>query len=137
MKWSDDCFVRETQVTVLQFLSWISISLCMYLHRALLRLCEALCILVCNLRNKYVQGWARRIKASKLERLVASTGTTLREYHCKLFLTDHLLREWWYKKSSLQVIQSRSNLFVKCLKSLQTLFFLAGWNCQRWFMGCV
>ena len=43
---SDDRFVLETRVTVLQFLSWISISLCMYLHRALLLLCETLCILV-------------------------------------------------------------------------------------------
>ena len=44
---SDDRFVRETRVTVLQFLSWINISLCMYLHRALLRLCETFYILVC------------------------------------------------------------------------------------------
>ena len=55
-KWWSGCNCRIdckyfywVMITVLQFLSWISISLCMYLHRALLRSCETFYILVCLL----------------------------------------------------------------------------------------
>ena len=60
---SDDRFVREIRVTVLHFLSWISISLCMYLHLALLRLCETLYTLICLLSLINVLGYADILKA--------------------------------------------------------------------------
>ena len=42
---------NSSNCVLLQFLSWISISLCMYLHRVLLRSCETFYILVCLIHD--------------------------------------------------------------------------------------